>query len=74
MRTPIPTYFEPKGTLHYNVRTKSGELLNRMTACQLETLPASVVDWIYVPEQGRHCTLEEILALCASKTRSRKEA
>ena len=50
--------------VHYNVKFKSGGLLNRLTAREIYGLNPREIEWIYLVEQKRNATPEEIKELC----------
>jgi hypothetical protein len=68
LKPPTPTYFEPKGTLHYNVRTTAGVMVNRLTARELQLLHPENLAWIWIVEKGRHATEQEVRILCRHST------
>lgn len=51
-------------TLLFNVKFKSGGLLNRLTAREIDGLTPREIEWIYLVEQKRNATPEEIRKLC----------
>ena len=57
-------YYEPTGTVHYNVKFKSGGLLNRLVANEVRGLEPSEIEWIYLVEAKRQATPDEIRKLC----------
>ena len=57
-------YYELVGTVHYNVKFKSGGLLNRLTAREICGLKPSEIEFIYLVEAKRNATPEEIRKLC----------
>ena len=57
-------YYEPVGTVHYNVKFKSGGLLNRLTAREICGLKPGEIEFIYLVEAKRNTTPEEIRELC----------
>jgi hypothetical protein len=57
-------YYEPRGTVHYNVHFKSGNLENRVTGRAVSGLRPKDIDWIWIVELRRRATSEEILKLC----------
>lgn len=57
-------YHEPKGTVHFNVKFKSGGLLTRLTRREVYGLTPREIEWIYLIEQKRNATPEEIRELC----------
>jgi len=61
--------------VHHNVKFKSGGLLNGLTALEIFGLKPREIEWIYLVEQKRNATPEEIRKLCkdALKPSSRKE-
>jgi|GEM_PF-6803074 len=52
---------------HYNLKYKSGALLNRITVQDLRGIRPSDVAWLWVVKQNRFATPEEIQALCKPK-------
>jgi hypothetical protein len=57
-------YHEPPGTVHYNVKFKSGGLLTRLTAREIIGLTTREVEFIYLVESKQNATSEEIRVLC----------
>ena len=45
VKTP---YQEPKGTKHFDVKFKSGGLLNRLTAIEVYGLKPAEIEWVYL--------------------------
>jgi hypothetical protein len=57
-------YYRPAGTVHYNVKFKSGGLLNRIVADEVCGLTPNEIEWIYLVEAKRQATPDEIRKLC----------
>lgn len=57
-------YYEPRGTVHYNVHFTSGNLENRVTERAICGLRPGDIDWIWIVELRRRATQEEILKMC----------
>jgi hypothetical protein len=49
---------------HYNLKYKTGALLNRITAQDLSGIRPADVGWVWIVEQHRFASPEEIEALC----------
>jgi hypothetical protein len=49
---------------HYNLEYKNGGLLNRITARDISGIRPQDIEWIWIVEEKRNATLEEIRALC----------
>jgi hypothetical protein len=49
---------------HYNLRYKTGALLNRLTALDVCGIRPQDIEWIWIVEQDRYATPEEIRELC----------
>jgi hypothetical protein len=63
-----PVYYqEPKGAIHFNVKFRSGGLLNRLTAGEVSGLKPAEIEWLYLVEQERNATEAEIKWLCKNK-------
>jgi hypothetical protein len=60
-------YYEPKGTVHFNVMFKSGGMLHRLMAREVYGLKPAEIEWVYLVEQNRNATPEEIKWLCKMK-------
>ena len=62
--------------LIYNVMFKSGGVRKRVTGRSLRGLRAPEVDWLWVVEQKRRATPEELLKLCkgVSKPEQRNDS
>lgn len=43
-------YYKPTGTVHFNVKFKSGGLLNRLVANEVSGLRPSEIEWVYNEE------------------------
>lgn len=67
-------YHEPEGTSHFNVKFKSGGLLNRLLAVEIYGLRPGEIEWVYIVDVKRNATPNEIRRLCkgAPKASSRK--
>lgn len=59
-------YYCPPGTCHYNVHFRGGGLINRVTARNLCGLGHQDIDWVWVVEEKRYATSDEIKKLCKS--------
>jgi hypothetical protein len=57
-------YHEPSGTVHFDVKFKSGGLLNRLTEREVFGLQPREIEFIYLVEKKRNATAEEIRVLC----------
>jgi hypothetical protein len=55
--------------VHYNVKFKSGGLLNRLTAREVYGLSPREIEWIYLVEEKRNATPQEIRELCKRPTK-----
>lgn len=60
-------YYCPPETCHYNVTFKSGGLLNRVTHRDLCGLKHQEIDWVWIVEEKRRATPDEIRNLCKAK-------
>jgi hypothetical protein len=49
---------------HYDLKYKSGALLNRITAHDMLGIPPQDVEWIWIVEEKRYATPDEIKELC----------
>lgn len=49
-------YYQPPGTLHYNVHLKGGALNNRVTVRGFEGLQPQQIDWVWIVEEQRRAT------------------
>jgi hypothetical protein len=64
-------YYTAPGTLHYNIKYKSGGLVGRVTPHAFEGLRSEDIDWVWIVEEKRRATPAEIRKLCkAGPTRS----
>ena len=61
--------YEPKGTVHYNVRFKSGGMLNRLVASEVCGLQWREIEYVYLVEPKRLATADEIRSLCKGKAK-----
>jgi hypothetical protein len=57
-------FYIPPGTPLYNVCFKGGALQGRMTVRGLEGLRAEQIDWVWMVDEKRRATPEEIRKLC----------
>ena len=57
-------YYEPRGTVHYNVHLKCGNLENRVTERAICGLRPADIDWIWIVEFRRRASPDEIRELC----------
>jgi hypothetical protein len=60
-------YYESPGTVHFNVKFKSGGLLTRLTAREILGLQPREIEFIYLVEKKRNATAEEAKPLCKSR-------
>ena len=58
-------YYQPKGTLHFNVKYKDAELDNRVLVRNLSGCDPSEIEWVWIVEAMRRATDEEIRQLCS---------
>jgi hypothetical protein len=65
VRKPDPDgYYCPPGTCHYNIHFKGGVLRNRVTVRGFEGLPPANIEWVWIVEEKRRATPDEIRKLC----------
>lgn len=57
-------YYEPRGTVHYNVHFKDGNLANRVTQRAICGLRPVDIDWIWIIEARRRAASDEIRKPC----------
>ena len=50
--------------MHYNLKYKTGALLNRITAHDVCGIRHQDIEWIWIVEEKRNATPEEIRELC----------
>jgi hypothetical protein len=60
-------YYEPKGTVHFNVLFRASALGNRLQARDLKGWLSSEIEWIWIVEQRRRAAPHEIRQLCGGK-------
>ncbi len=53
--------------MHYNLKYKSGALLNRITAHDVCGIKPSDIEFIWIVEEKRNATAEEIKKLCSKR-------
>ena len=71
-RKPDPEgYYHPQGTFHYNVCFVGGHVLNRVTQRDLAGFRHQDIDFVWIVEEKRRATPEEIRSLCKAKRTSR---
>jgi hypothetical protein len=56
---------------HYNLKYKTGALLNRVTVHDLSGIRPQDIEWIWIVEQDRYATAEEIRELCKRAPKSK---
>jgi hypothetical protein len=61
---PTPLYYEPKGTIHFNVKYRLSGLDNRVLARHFTGCTPSEIEWVWIVEAARRATNEEIRQLC----------
>jgi hypothetical protein len=61
-------FYQPPGTMHYNIQLMGGGLLRRATSRYFEGLRPEQIEWVWMVEAKRRATPEEIRKLCAGKT------
>lgn len=52
---------------HYNLKYRTGALLNRITAHDLSGIRPVDIEWIWIVDQDRYATEKEIRELCKSE-------
>jgi hypothetical protein len=57
-------YYQPPEALHYNIQLKGGGLNNRVTMRGFEGLKPGDIDWVWIVEERRRATTDEIRKLC----------
>lgn len=57
-------FYQSPGTLHFNIQLKGGGLLNRVTDRGFEGFSPKDIDWVWIVEENRNATAEEIKKLC----------
>jgi hypothetical protein len=62
-------YFNAPATSHFNVCYQGGAVQARATAPAFAGLDANIIEWVWVVEQKRYATREEILTLCKTSSR-----
>ena len=66
-------YYKPKGTVHFNVKFKSGGLLDRLVANEVCGLKPREIEWIWMVEEKRNATPEEVKDLCRGSRATPKD-
>jgi hypothetical protein len=61
-------FYVPPGTPHYNIRLKTGLLLSRSTERAFQGLAMAEIDWVWIVDEKRRATADEIRRLCGGKT------
>jgi hypothetical protein len=64
-------FYIPSGTPLYNVCFKGGVLQGRMTVRGFEGLRSEQIDWVWIVDEMRRATPDEIRKLCKAPTRGR---
>ena len=57
-------FYSPPGALHYNIQLKAGALNNRVTARGFESLRPVDIEWVWIVEEERRATSDEIGRFC----------
>ena len=57
-------FYRPPGTLHFNIQLKGGFLHSRVTARGFEGLRPEQIDRVWIIEEQRRATSDEIWKLC----------
>jgi hypothetical protein len=59
------TFYQSPGTLHYNIQCKGGGLVNRVVTVRgFEGLKSGDIEWVWIVEEQRRASMEEIKKLC----------
>lgn len=66
----VDGYYEPHGTVHFNVIYKGGGIGSRLTVRAVCGLPLETIDRIWIVELCRNASPEEIAQLCAGHWKS----
>lgn len=53
-----------KAAAHYNLKYKTGALLNRITAHEVCGIRPQDIEWVWIVDQNRYATSKEIRELC----------
>jgi len=61
-------YYKQGGTVHFNVKFKSGGLPDRLVATEGCGLKQRKLKWIYLVEEKRQATPDEIRQLCKDRS------
>jgi hypothetical protein len=61
-------FFSPPGTHLYNIHFKSGVLSTRVTVRGFEGLRLEHTDWVWIVDERRRATPDEIRKLCKAST------
>lgn len=59
--------YQPQGTVHFNVKYKESGFDNRVLARDLKGYRPSDIEWVWIVEEKRTATAEEIRQLCSGK-------
>ncbi len=62
-------FYQSLGTLHFNIQLKGGALENRVTARGFEGLRPVDIEWVWIVEEKRRATLDEVWKLCKGGAR-----
>jgi 5-methylcytosine-specific restriction endonuclease McrA len=60
-------FYCPPGTRHYNICFKGGALLSRVAVRSFERWRHQDIDWVWIIEERRRATPEEIRNLCSGR-------
>lgn len=62
-------YYRSPEALQYNMQLKGAALNNRVTARGFEGLQPQQIDWVWIVEERRRATADEIRKLCKAGLR-----
>jgi hypothetical protein len=65
------TFYRSPGTPLYNVCFKGGALQARVTGRAFEGLRPEQIDWVWIVQEERRATPDEIRKLCKTPTKGR---
>ena|ERR1035438_548994 len=67
-------FYRPPGTPLYNIFFKGGALQGRVTVRAFESLRPEQIDWVWMIDEKRRATQDEIRKLCKAPTKGRERS
>ena len=62
-------FYQSPDALHYNIQCKGGGLVTRVTVRGFEGLKVGDIEWVWIVEEKRRATPDEVKKLCKPNAR-----